>query len=106
MSEIPETELTPAAPPAVSAGPGWFHRVTSILFIIFCFELGLFLLIYPWTSSWSQNYFAWLVPGAYQLAWHAAWTNTGFRGGISGIGAANLWIAVAEVFHLFSRGEN
>ena len=29
--------------------------LVAILFIIFCFELGLFLLIYPWTDSWTDN---------------------------------------------------
>ena len=29
-----------------------------MLFVIFCLELGLFLLIYPWTESWSDNYFS------------------------------------------------
>ena len=49
-------------------GPGWFQRLSSVLFIIFCFELGLFLLIYPWTDGWSDNYFAWAVRGSIQPA--------------------------------------
>ena len=49
-------------------GPGWFQRLMSVLFIIFCFELGLFLLIYPWTDGWSDNYFAWAVRGTVQTS--------------------------------------
>ena len=80
----------------------WFQRLTSVLFIIFCFELGLFLLIYPWTDGWTDNYFAWAAPGAMQTHWHEFWNNTYVRGALSGLGAVNLWIALAEVFRMFS----
>jgi len=84
-------------------GPGWFHRLSSVLFIIFCFELGLFLLIYPWTDGWGDNYFAWAAGGSVQTTWHAFWNNTYVRGCISGMGVVNLWIAVTEVFRMFAR---
>jgi len=73
------------------------------LFIIFCFELGLFLLIYPWTDGWTDNFFAWAGPESMQTHWHAFWDNRYVRGCISGVGVVNLWIALLEVFRLFSR---
>jgi hypothetical protein len=82
---------------------GWFQRLTSVLFILFCFELGLFLLIYPWTDGWSDNYFAWLLHGRIQLPWHQFWDNSYVRGALSGLGIANLWIALTEVFHMFAK---
>ena len=84
-------------------GPGWFRRLSSVLFIIFCFELGLFLLVYPWTDSWTDNYFASAISGAMQTAWHAFWNNSYVRGGISGVGLVNVWIALAEVFRMFAQ---
>jgi hypothetical protein len=100
MSDLPAgTPDAPIAPP----GPSWFQRLSSVLFIIFCFELGLFLLIYPWTDSWSDNYFAWVIQGAIQPVWHTLWTNSYIRGAISGLGIVNLWIAIAEVFRMFTR---
>jgi hypothetical protein len=102
-----EASDTPAQgapePPIVPPGSGWFQRLSSILFIIFCFELGLFLLIYPWTDGWTDNYFASAVPGSVMTGWHIFWDNRYVRGCISGVGIVNLWIAVAEVFRLFSR---
>ncbi len=89
--------------PIAPAGPGWFQRLTSVLFIIFCFELGLFLLIYPWTDGWGDNYFASAIPGSIQTTWRVFWNNPFVRGGISGLGVVNLWIAVAEVFRMFAR---
>lgn len=104
MSEHPAGAQEPqTAGPVTPRGVTWFQRLSSVLFIIFCFELGLFLLIYPWTDGWSENYFAWALPGAVQTPWHMFWNNTYVRGGISGLGVVNLWIAVLEVFRLFSR---
>jgi hypothetical protein len=104
-AEVPAVDpgSAPApASPVVPAGTGWFQRLSSVLFIIFCFELGLFLLIYPWTDGWSDNYFAWAIQGSVHTAWHSFWSNSYVRGCISGMGLVNLWIAVAEVFRMFS----
>jgi len=112
LSDLPKIDETAGSgdvqvpdSPAPLAVPekGWFSRLTSVLFILFCFELGLFLLIYPWTDGWSDNYFAYLLHGRMQSGWHAFWDNSYVRGGLSGIGIANLWIAVLEVFHMFAR---
>lgn len=104
MSEHPiETPEPQVGDPITPPGSTWVQRLFSILFIIFCFELGLFLLIYPWTEGWSENYFGWIAPDAVQTNWHAFWTNSFVRGGISGLGVVNLWIAVLEVFRLFAR---
>lgn len=103
---------TPGLSPEIAApelegrkpGPnGWIHRLSSVLFIVFCFELGLFLLVYPWTDAWSQNYFSWLAAKHFQPAWHEFWNNTYLRGAVSGVGLVNVWIAVTEVFRMFSR---
>jgi hypothetical protein len=113
MSDQP-TSLPSSPGPAIAAdtvarsavapaGPSWSQRLGSVLLIIICLELGLFLLIYPWSDGWSDNYFAWAVRGSIQPAWHAFWTNSFVRGAISGMGAVNLWIAVTEVFRLFGR---
>lgn len=117
MSDLPKIEepagpddlqVPPPEPPSLVVPQTWFQRLTSILFILFCFELGLFLLIYPWTDGWSDNYFAWIISGKLlhghaQSSWHNTWNNSYVRGGLSGIGVVNLWIALMEVFHLFAR---
>lgn len=97
----------PDKQPEKPALKGWFHRLTAVLFIIFCFEIGLFLLIYPWTDAWTGNYFAWAAPDTMQTQWHEFWNNAYVRGALSGLGVVNLWIALAELFRMFSgRGED
>jgi hypothetical protein len=106
MSDQPTEVPTPAIAPDPAPAPppaGWSRRLWSVLLILICFELGLFLLIYPWTDSWSENYFAWVVRGSVQSTWHSLWDNSYVRGCISGMGLVNIWIAVAEVFRLFAR---
>jgi hypothetical protein len=65
------------------------------VFITFCLEMGLFLLIFPWTDSWDGNYFSSLVP---QLK--PVWDNLYVRGAISGVGVVNLYISLVEIFRL------
>jgi hypothetical protein len=73
----------------------WYHKVSAVLFIVFCLEVGLFLVIFPWTDAWDGNFFAALVP-----EWHGWWTNAYVRGAVSGVGILNLYIAFQEVFRL------
>jgi hypothetical protein len=96
-----EQAVLPAPVPA-SSGPKWFQRLSSVLFVIFCFELGLFLLVYPWTEAWTENYFSMAVPDAAVPVWREWWNNPYIRGAVSGLGLVNVWIAVSEVFRMFS----
>lgn len=99
--------VQPAAlPNPERSGPAWFRRLSSVLFIVFCFELGLFLLIYPWTDAWTENYLSLIAPARLQNEWRTIWNNSYVRGGVSGMGLVNIWIAVAEVFRMFSRRQN
>src|SRR5438128_764584 len=36
----------------------WYHKLFGLLGVIFCFELGVFLLVFPWASDWDLNYFS------------------------------------------------
>jgi len=106
---IPEpgaTGIPPAvedsARDAVSAAepPRWYHKASAILFITFCLEIGIFLLVFPWTEYWDANYFSSVLP-----AFEPYWDNMYVRGAISGLGVVNLYISFIEIFRLrrFSR---
>jgi hypothetical protein len=91
-----------------NAGPGrggWQHKITALLFAIFCAELGLFLLIFPWTDAWMSNRFATFAGETFMTAtlaswWREIWPSPYFRGALSGLGLVNLWIATGEVMGL------
>jgi hypothetical protein len=73
----------------------WYHKMSAVLFITFCLEIGLFLLIFPWTEYWDANFFSALVPDLHQY-----WDNMYVRGAISGLGVVNLYISFVEIFRL------
>jgi len=84
-------------PQAVEAPPGhrWYHKMSSVLLVTFCVEIGLFLLIFPWTDYWPANYFSTAIP-----AWSSYWDNMYVRGAVSGLGVVNLYISLLEIFRL------
>jgi len=73
----------------------WFHKLATLLFIIVCFEVGVFLLVFPWMDYWGNNYIAALAPWV-----RAIWESPYFRGALSGLGLVNIYISMAEVFRL------
>ena len=88
-----ETVHSPiAVPPPVFH---WYHKMSAVVFITFCLEIGLFLLIFPWTEYWDGNYFSSLMP---QMK--SYWDNLYVRGAVSGLGAVNLFISLSEIFRL------
>lgn len=73
----------------------WYHKLAGLLSVIFCFELGVFLLVFPWASEWNFNYFSRLPLWAKDI-----WGSPYFRGAISGLGLLNIYISFVEVFRL------
>jgi hypothetical protein len=71
------------------------NRLLTILYIVFCCEIGVFLFIFPWHSLWSKNYFVEHYPLVSSLA-----RNYFVRGAVSGVGLADVWLALYELWRL------
>lgn len=69
----------------------WHRRVLGFCLVIFAFELGLFLLVFPWLRSWDLNW----VP-VHSPKFADLWMSPYFRGALSGLGLLNIYIAIAE----------
>jgi hypothetical protein len=92
----PAAEEMLPEPVAVAPSPyRWYHKISAVLFITFCLEIGIFLLVFPWTEYWDSNYFLHFAPSLENY-----WGNSYLRGAISGLGAVNLYIAFLEMFRL------
>ena len=69
-------------------------RLLFFVYVVYCLEVGLFLIVFPWTLLWEQNalldYYPYL---------RAVLLNNFVKGGISGLGAANLLLGSWEVVH-------
>ena len=89
----PPDQFPPSPPPAT---PSWIEKLASVLFCIFCLELGLFLLVYPWMGSlWDRN---WLFH--WNPEWRPFLLSQRLRGAVSGLGILNLFVGFNEVFRL------
>lgn len=84
---------SPAAPPSTQPARfrRWQHRVLAFCLIVFAFELGLFLLVFPWLKVWERSW----VP-VHSQYFAKLWMSQYFRGAISGLGLLNIYIALVE----------
>lgn len=70
----------------------WHRRVLAFCFVVFAFELGLFLLVFPWMENWDLN---WIPVHSPRLS--SLWMSPYFRGALSGLGLLNIYVALAEL---------
>ncbi|MBV8073673.1 MAG: hypothetical protein JO270_27515 [Acidobacteriaceae bacterium] len=89
----------PPAPPAQKPARfvRWHRRVLAFCLVVFAFELGLFLLIFPWLRQWEMS---WIPVHSPHLA--GVWMSRYFRGLLSGLGLLNIYIAIAEALRLLN----
>ena len=90
--------VEPQAPLEIIAEPvrpGWTRKLAMLLLIAVCFEVGLFLLVFPWMRYWRTNSITALAPWI-----RALWDSSFFRGALSGLGLVNLYISIAEMVRL------
>ena len=69
----------------------WQRHLLGFSLVICAFELGLFLLVFPWLNAWGRN---WVPVHSPRLA--GFWMNSYFRGALSGLGLLNIYVALSE----------
>ena len=87
-------ELRPASPgrSSLSSGQLWARRLGLLVFVLICLELGIALIVLPWTRVWTDNNLLLNYP---TLRFWAA--NTFVRGAFSGLGLVDIWLGIWEV---------
>lgn len=60
-------------------------------------EVGLLLIVLPWSQFWEHNYFAQSWPLLTSFI-----TNSFVRGGVTGLGFVNLLAGVADLAPIFT----
>jgi hypothetical protein len=70
--------------------------ISRLLFLAYFVEVGLVLLVVPWSSFWDRNYFVQMWPALGVLT-----RSNLVRGAVSGLGVVNLWAAMSELGILF-----
>ncbi len=75
-----------------------WKRILYVVFVLFCVELGLFLLVLPWSELWDRNALFAYVPSLRPVL-----INNFVRGALSGLGLLNLWVAASDIWHFRSN---
>jgi hypothetical protein len=57
--------------------------------------VGGFLVVFPWIDAWHLNHLPAFFPAVFSL-----WDDSYFRGAITGLGVANLLVALGQSFYL------
>jgi len=72
-------------------------RLGSVLFILLSIEIGIFLLVLPWSEIWDRSF----LVRHYQLLRNPG-LSPYLRGAVSGLGLVNLWLAVSHAWNIRS----
>ncbi len=81
------------------------RRLWAVCFGLFAFEIGAFLVVFPWMDSWSLNHLPALIPSL-RANVQDVWDEPFLRAGVSALGLVNLYVAFLQVWSLFRRAKN
>jgi hypothetical protein len=76
----------------------WPKRLLQVSLALFTFEVGLFLVVFPWTNYWNFNYFQVVIPGLQD-----AWDQPTFRAALTALGLLNIYLACLQAVNAFRR---
>jgi len=93
----PDPNPPPAAPAqdgtaALPRAKTWGERILTVVWVIFCLELGLLMIVLPWTQFWMSNSLFASLPWLRPVVEHNF-----LRGAVSGLGVLDLWIGFSEL---------
>jgi hypothetical protein len=74
--------------------------IRRLVYIAFFLEVGLLLIVLPWSSFWDRNYFAVTWPSVRPFL-----VNNFVRGAITGLGVVNLVAGFADLALMFASRE-
>lgn len=75
--------------------------IWQVLYILYCLEVGLFLLFLPWMGIWDNNILLYRFPALQPII-----SNPYLKGAVLGLGIVNILIGIQEIaqFRRGSRG--
>ena len=91
---VPVQQSESAQKPPVPRYVIWTHRLSLVVFVVFCIELGMLLAILPWTTVWNQNSFLGSYPSLKAII-----QNNFVRGIATGLGLVDVWVGIWEAVH-------
>ncbi len=80
------------------ARPRRTHWIWQIVYIVYSFEVGLFLLVLPWMYFWDNNVIVFAYPYIRPIV-----SNAFLKGAVLGLGIVNIVIGFDEIATLRKR---
>lgn len=72
------------------------RKIGIFIYLFYCFEAGLFLLLIPWLRAWEENYFL------YRYQFLKPFVLSGFaRGAVSSIGLVHILLGLTDAMDFF-----
>ncbi len=85
--------MTQSDPQTVAVEPAseplWTQRLKLVILVLFCVELGMVLVVLPWTPVWQHNSLVADHPAFRQLFQHFF-----TRGAVTGLGLIDMWVGI------------
>jgi hypothetical protein len=78
-------------PPKPTRAQIWMQRIWLVVFVLFCLEIGIVLMVGPWTRAWTDNSLSTSFPAIHEFL-----MNGFVRGVVSGIGLMDFWIGISR----------
>jgi hypothetical protein len=75
--------------------------IRRLVYVAFFLEVGLLLIVLPWSAFWDNNYFVLQWPSIRPFL-----TNHFVRGGITGLGGVNLVAGFADLSLVFASRQS
>jgi hypothetical protein len=94
LSDMPNPTSPPGESKPRSRADIWLQRLKLGVEVIFFIELGMLLVVLPWTPLWSENSLLVMHP-----PWRALVDHGFVRGALTGLGLVNIWIGVWDAVH-------
>ena len=86
-----EPAISSPPPPKPTGFALWNQRLRLVVEVVFFVEVGMLLIVLPWTPAWSQN--SWMMT---RFNWNDMLSSGFVRGAVSGLGLVNLWIGISD----------
>ena len=77
-----------------SGVPRWAARIFLVIEVVLWVELGMILVVVPWTHAWSENSLILDYPRIRELL-----SINFVRGVVTGIGLLDIWAGVSQAIH-------
>lgn len=73
-------------------------KITVIVYIMICFEVGVLLAILPWTSYWDDNFFLYFLTSKLNTPSLVTFLQSGYaRGAVTGLGLLNILAGIRDI---------